>query len=99
MIQVQYGIVDIKERGNVIDVQQIIMHEDYVHGGNYPNDIAILRVRPRFLGDLIYWLDYSSSPDPWTSTISTPRLSSSLTNSQKFQTTSLLNFADGDTER
>lgn len=43
-VQVQYGVVDNRERANVVNVSKIIVHDKYGVGGMIANDIAILEL-------------------------------------------------------
>lgn len=43
-IQVIYGVVDNEDFSRMIPVDDLVWHEQYVNGSNFPNDIAILTV-------------------------------------------------------
>lgn len=43
-MQIQYGVIDNKSPDNIVMVESNTLHESYVHGNNYPNDIAVIKV-------------------------------------------------------
>ncbi|GLV32203.1 uncharacterized protein CBL_11840 [Carabus blaptoides fortunei] len=43
-ISIQYGTVDITGSENLITAEKITYHEDFIVGGSYPNDVAVIKL-------------------------------------------------------